>query len=202
MCNEQRLFEVPIPVIPNNDDVCQLVSSSSETVPEQSETSFDSTGTETENSVDIASNTHDSSDENISSSGRPNDSEVTPAQIFLEEGTNDALEISPDQTNVDPLIKEEPEFHLNDDDQGIFDEVLNFSVDVTGDTGNDPLTFGNEADDDERFLDEDKIEKFPMPMVASQTGLTKRENDPISMAMAFHEKVRCFLCFLNEHIYH
>lgn len=203
MYNEERLQELPIPVIPHNDDVCQLVSSSSETVYEQSETSFDPNGTETENSVHTTSNINNSFNENISSTGLPNDSKVMKTQIFLEEGTNDALEISPDQSEVDPLIKQEPEFHLNDDDQIIFDEILNTSVELdgTGDNGDDPFTTENQSDDDERFLDADKIEKFPMPMAASHIGLTKRENDPISMSMAFNEKVSYFSDYLlNDHI--
>lgn len=198
--NEERLNEVPIPVIPNNDDVCQLVSSSSDTVLENSGISFDQNETGTKNSVDTTSEINDCFDEIISSTGLLNDSEVTTTKIFLEEGENVALEISSYPFEVDLLIKQEPEFHLDDDDQNIFDEILSASVDGNGENGNEPLTTEKECDDDERFLDADKIEKFPMPMVASQIGLTKREDDPISMSMAFNEKVTWFLRLLNEHL--
>lgn len=173
MYNEKRLHEVPIPVISNDDEVCQLVTSSSEAVLEQTETSFDPNRTESENSVATTSNNNDSIDENISSSDLSNEFEVTTNQVFLEECTN-GLEISQDQSEIDPLIKQEPESHLDDDDQNIFDNILSTSseFDSQGDNGNDPVTSENQSDDDERFLDADKIEKFPMPMTAFNEKVT------------------------------
>lgn len=189
MYSEKRLNELPIPVIPNNEENNSSLVSSSDRG--------------TENEADPNDTNHSTSDSN-----RAND--------FIEPNLVDALAIESTE-NVDPVvsstvedllqpthevflpttefddsglsqtpnpieIKEEPELHLDVEDQNHIDFIL-----MDGDE--QCSSEDDESDDEPVLIDGDNLDKFPMPIAATMIGLTKRENDPISGSLAFNEKV-------------
>lgn len=206
----------------HDEDICTSVSSSTEctgSVSEQNETFIDQNETfiaqnETvsENVIDSTSNVNDCYDEgstlqtseitsnsygndelNVSTTVDDHQMLLPTTQVYLDEDVLDGSAIISGESELDP-IKQEPEFYLDEDEQNCFDEILNFGDEHDGTDKNANVSCASEnaSDDDEYFVNEGKMDKFPMPIPASQFGLTKREDDPISMSIAFSEKVGYF----------
>lgn len=193
MYNEERLYEKPIPVITvtlnNDDDNINLVSS---TVNDDTEEQPTVTGNENDpNAID---------DTNVSTTVEENEIPLPSAEVFLETNENGITEVDQsDEFELDP-IKMEPEFQLNEDERNRFDEMLNFSDEISNsddDVSSTPHA-DDESDNDIVWNDGDEVGKFPMPMAATMYGLTKRENDPISLSVSFNEKVSKISSCLNN----
>lgn len=116
------------------------------------------------------------------------------AEVYLESNDDGENDITPDQIEFDP-IKNKPEIELDEEERNRFEHILNF--DDESSNGSVSLVMPNssdliESDDEPVLIGEVEMEKFPMPMPANLLGLTKRENDPISMTIELNEKVSIF----------
>lgn len=195
--NEERLQELPIPFIPIGDET--VVSSTFNNVSELNESAQDVN--DTQSSVNGATGLNSSKDlTNLSI--QSNDSIVSStvdiplptAKVYLESNDEWQNEITPDQIEFDP-IKNEPEFELDEDERRRFEQILNFNNESSNE--NESLIMPNasdliESDDEPVLIGEVEKENFPMPMPANLLGLTKREDDSISMTLEFNEKVSIF----------
>lgn len=190
---------MPIPVIPNNET---SISSTTNDVFEPDTTFGDgeySSANQFASNDGIVGNENDSNSHNDVTSFA---SELTTTEtVFLPEN-EDALVLEPNSSECDP-IKEEPDFELNEDEEILFDDILDdidsqfgSSQSADGEKSNDEPD--GESEDEPILLEEDKNKKIPMPMAANLLGLMKRERDPISGSLAFNEKVNPYYKYFRN----
>lgn len=207
MYNEKRLYELPIPIIPSDHENDETTISST------NNNDFD-VNTSAQDETDLHEFTNSISDENSRSNGfdglnistdssnENGDSNVTSTvqndhvllpttTVYLQTNENGDADITPDPTLIDP-IKNEPECNLDSEEQNQLEDILNFNDDASDANLNaiDPSNGAEiESDEEPELVHEDKLTEFPRPMSANLLGLTKREEDSISMSLAFNEKV-------------
>lgn len=207
MYNEKRLNELPIPIIPSGHE-------NNDTTVSSTNNNDSDLNTSAHNETDLHEFNHSISDEigrcnefdglNISndSSNENGDSNITSTvendnvllpttSVYLETNENCDTDITPDSSLIDP-IKDEPDFNLDSEEQNQLEDILRFNDDASDANLSviDPSNGAEiESDEEPELVDEDKLTEFPMPMSANLLGLTKREEDPISMSLAFNEKV-------------
>lgn len=189
MYNDERLVELPIPIILHNNDFEDASFRDEENSNASQFSCNDQTVSSSTAGIDDGSNKNDDVDSSVSESTT---TELATEAVFFRDYDDGlaALVIEPNPFECDP-IKEEPEFELDEGEQIQFDDIL---ADIDEQCDSNQSADGEELNDEQTedepiLLDQDKITKFPMPMAANLLGLVKRENDPISGSLSFNEKV-------------
>lgn len=190
------MHELPIPLTSICDE--NIVSSTLNNASELDETEQDVNDTQLavneancSNSSNDLTNLSIQNDDSIISS--TTDIPLPPNRVYLESDKDGQNDITPDQIEFDP-IKIEPEFELDEEERNRFEQILNFDDESSYE--DESLVVSNvtdpiESEDEPVLIGE--VEIFPMPMPANLLGLTKRENDPISLTLEFNEKVSIFV---------
>lgn len=200
--NEERLYEMPIPIIPNGHENNETaVSSTNENDSDVNTSANDQTDLHelTHSILDENSrcNEFDSlniskiSDSNVTSTIEEDDVLLPTTGVFLEANENSDTDITPDPALIDP-IKDEPELDLSSEEQNHLEDILNDVIDANLSSIVPSNEAESESDDEPELIDKDKLTEFPKPMAANLLGLTKHEEDTISMCLAFNEKVIMF----------